>query len=156
LALACLDKAIEIDSCNNERLSELYLLKGDLFTSRGMHLFQNKVDCKTSFEASISEFDKSIKNCPFNPVAWMGKGFSLLMLALQANDDEKSNFYTYESIFSIEAAQSALKERPSYLNLETNLWGLKGSAYYMIGKWDEGDECFKKGNVEIQISKSVQ
>ena len=154
LALICLDKTIEMNNSDNEKRSQLYLLKGDLFTSRGMYLFKNDVECKVSFEASIIEFEKSIKIDPFNSVAWMGKGFSQLMLALQANEDAKSDYYTYEAIFSIEAGLGVLQDSVPYMDLESNLWGLKGAAYYMIGKFDEGDKCFKKENVDTQISKS--
>jgi hypothetical protein len=60
LALVCLDKSIEMNNSDNEKCSQLHHLKGDLFTSRGMYLFKNKVECRASFEASICEFEKSI------------------------------------------------------------------------------------------------
>jgi hypothetical protein len=65
------------------------------------------------------------------------------MLALQENKDGKSDYYNYKTIYSIEAGLGALQDSVPYRDLESNLWELKGAAYYMIGKCEEGDKCFK-------------
>lgn len=151
LTLICLEKAIKTNESNSEKCSQLHLLRGDLFTEKGMQLFTNKIYCPIYFEKSIEEFEKSINANPFDSIGWLGNGFAHMMLALQSEEESKAKYHAYEVIFSIEAGLSSLEESGPDEERESNLWALNGAAYYLIGKDEEGDKCIKKSGMSLNL-----
>jgi hypothetical protein len=158
LALTSINNAIEKNKDDNYTVSRLNILKGDLLTEKGMKFYQSKVECANIFKRSIEAFNEVTKLDPLDSVAWLGKSFSYMMIGLIYTNDEKnelmSNYYFNQSICSAEAGLGSIEENGSNAEIESNLWGLKGGVYYLIGEDERGDKCFEKAGIpktEIKV-----
>lgn len=152
LALVFNGNAIKKNENNKDALSWLYIHKGDLLTEKGMNLYQNKVHCTNIFERSIEAFDEVIKLDPLDSVAWLGKGFSHVMVGLIYTNDEKNEtkgcYHFHQTISSADAGLGSSEEKKPSLEVVQNLWGLKGGALLLIGDNDEeANECFEKAGM---------
>lgn len=151
LTLICLEKAIKTNESNSEICSQLHLLRGDLFTEKGMKLLINKIYYPIYFEKSIEEFEKLINFNPLDSIGWLGKGFAHLMLALQSEEEFKAKYHAYEVISSVEAGLISLEESGVNKERKSNLLALKGAAYYLIGKDEEGDKYIKESGISLNL-----
>jgi len=158
LALVSINNAIEKNKDDNDALSRLNILKGDLLTEKGMKFYQSKVECAKIFEKSIEAFDEVTKLDPLDSVAWLGKSFSYMMVGLiYANNEKnelKGSYYFNQSIYSADAGLGSIEEKGPNAKVESSLWGLKGGVYYLIGEDEKGDKCFEKAGIpktEIKV-----
>lgn len=152
LALVIIENAIEKNKTDKDKCSWLHFLKGDLLIEKGMQLYQDKVKCANIFERSIEEFAEVIRLDPFNPIAWLGKGFNHVMVGLiyaeNKENESKVSYNFYQTIYSVDAGLGSLEENGPNAEVEQNLWALKGGAFLLLGKDEEGDECFEKAGIE--------
>jgi tetratricopeptide (TPR) repeat protein len=156
LTFAIIDRALEMNKSDMNICSWLFILKGDLLVDKAMYLYKNNAECRTPFEKSIEEFDNCIRINPFNSIAWLGKSFSYQMIGLiYATIDKneiKGNYYFHQAIFSADAGLGALEEEGFNAEREHNLWAMKGSAFYFLDNYDEGDKCFNEADVDVSSS----
>jgi len=73
-----------------------------------------------------------------------------LIYANKDKDETKGCYHFYQAIFSAEAGLSALIEEGLNVEREQNLWAMKGGAYHLIGKHDEGDKCLERAGMDLQ------
>lgn len=160
LALVVVNDAIEKNKDNTDILSRLNILKGDLLTEKGMRLYQSKVECAKIFLGSIEAFDEVTKLDPLDSVAWLGKSYSHMMVGLiYANNkknekNELKNYHFIQAIYSADAGLGSIEETEPNVEVEQNLWALKGASNHLIGNEEEGDKCLEKAGMpktEIEV-----